>query len=249
MSIDIPLDPYIPQQASAPEHTAARGAALLEEAAASGADHVAQAVLAVRWAARTFDSLILMSSMGDEVLVHLASEAAPGIEVAFIDTGYHFPETLGTAHAFEIMRPLRLVTVMPQQTVAEQDAEFGPRLHERDPDLCCRMRKVEPLERTLSGRDAWITGMRRIDAPTRADIDIVTADARRGMVKVNPLALWTEEQTQQYAHDHKVLLNPLRAAGYTSIGCAPCTRATAAGEDPRAGRWAGSGKTECGLHV
>lgn len=249
MSIDIPLDPYIPQQTGAPEHVAARGAALLQEAAAAGADHVTQASLAVQWAFRTFDSLVLMSSMGDEVLVHLASEAAPGIEVAFIDTGYHFAETLGTAHAFEITRPLRLVTVLPQQTVAEQDAEYGPRLHERDPDLCCRMRKVEPLERALSGRDAWITGMRRIDAPTRADIDIVTADDRRGMVKINPLALWSEAQTQQYARDHKVLLNPLREAGYTSIGCAPCTRATAAGEDPRAGRWAGSGKTECGLHV
>ena len=249
MSIDIPLDPYIPQQASAPAQAAARGAALLEEAVAAGADHVTQATLAVRWAYRTFGSLVLMSSMGDEVLVHLASEAAPGIEVAFIDTGYHFAETLGTAHAFEISRPLRLVTVVPQQTVAEQDAQYGPRLHERDPDLCCRMRKVEPLERALSGREAWITGMRRIDAPTRADIDIVTVDARRGMVKVNPLALWSEEQTQQYAAEHAVMLNPLRQAGYTSIGCAPCTRPTAAGEDPRAGRWSGKGKTECGLHV
>ena len=228
---------------------AAHGAAIVLEAAAAGADHVEQAALAVQWAHQTFDSLVLMSSMGDEVLVHLASQAAPGIEVAFIDTGYHFPETLGTAHAYELGRPLRLLTVQPQQTVAEQDAQYGPRLHERDPDLCCKLRKVEPLERTLAGRDAWITGMRRVDAPTRSDIDIVGVDARRGMVKINPLARWTEDQTQAYAQRHGVLLNPLRQLGYGSIGCAPCTRPTAPGEDPRAGRWAGSAKTECGLHV
>ncbi len=231
------------------EALAAHGAAIVLEAAAGGADHVEQAVLAVQWAHQTFDSLVLMSSMGDEALVHLASEAAPGLQVAFIDTGYHFAETLGTAHAYEIGRPLRLLTVTPVQTVAEQDAQYGPRLHERDPDLCCALRKVEPLERTLAGRDAWITGMRRIDAPTRTDIDIVGVDARRGMVKINPLALWTEEQTRAYARDAGVLLNPLREIGYTSIGCGPCTRPTAPGEDPRAGRWAGKAKTECGLHA
>lgn len=231
------------------EELAAQGAAIVLEAAAAGANHIEQATLAVQWAQQSFSSLVLMSSMGDEVLVHLASQAAPGIEVAFIDTGYHFPETLGTAHAYEISRPLRLLTVEPVQTVAEQDAQFGPRLHERDPDLCCKMRKVEPLERTLAGREAWITGMRRVDAPTRSDIDIVGVDARREMVKINPLALWTEQQTQDYADSHGVLLNPLRGLGYASIGCAPCTRAVAPGEDPRAGRWSGTGKTECGLHV
>lgn len=231
------------------EELAAQGAAIVLEAAAAGANHIEQATLAVQWAQQSFSSLVLMSSMGDEVLVHLASQAAPGIEVAFIDTGYHFPETLGTAHAYEVSRPLRLLTVEPVQTVAEQDAQFGPRLHERDPDLCCKMRKVEPLERTLAGREAWITGMRRVDAPTRSDIDIVGVDARREMVKINPLALWTEQQTQDYADSHGVLLNPLRGLGYASIGCAPCTRAVAPGEDPRAGRWSGTGKTECGLHV
>lgn len=228
---------------------AEEGAALVLEAAATGADHIMQAAVAIQWAHRRFDSLVLMSSMGDEVLVHLASQAAPGIEVAFIDTGYHFPQTLGTAHAYELSRPLRLLTVEPLRSVAEQDAEYGPRLHERDPDLCCALRKVEPLERTLAGRDAWITGMRRVDAPTRSDIDIVGVDARRGMVKINPLAHWSEEQTQTYAQEHGVLLNPLRELGYASIGCAPCTRAVNPGEDPRAGRWAGTAKTECGLHV
>lgn len=244
MSIDV-----IPTQTTNPEALAVQGAAIVFEAAAAGADHVEQATLAVQWAAQTFESLVLMSSMGDEVLVHLASQAAPGIEVAFIDTGYHFAETLGTAHAYEVTRPLKLLTVTPVQTIAEQDAQYGPRLHERDPDMCCKLRKVEPLERTLAGRDAWITGMRRVDAPTRTDIDIVSLDTKRHMVKVNPLALWTDEQSLAYAEGHGVLLNPLRVAGYTSIGCAPCTRATAPGEDPRAGRWAGKQKTECGLHV
>ncbi len=247
MSIDI--NHPLPHQATAPAGLAAQGAGIVLEAAAAGADHVEQASLAIQWAHRSFDDLVLMSSMGDEVLVHLASEAAPGIQVAFIDTGYHFPETLGTAHAYEVTRPLRLLTVTPVRTVAQQDAEYGPRLHERDPDLCCRLRKVEPLERTLAGRGAWITGMRRVDAPTRSDIEIIGVDRKRDMVKVNPLALWTDEQTQEYAHANGVLLNPLRDAGYTSIGCGPCTRPTAAGEDPRAGRWAGKGKTECGLHV
>lgn len=247
MSID--LNQKIPNQQSTPEVLAAHGAEIVLEAAAAGADHIEQAMLAVQWAQRTFESLVLMSSMGDEVLVHLASEAAPGLEVAFIDTGYHFAETLGTAHAYELTRPLRLLTINPVQTVAEQDAEHGPRLYERDPDLCCKLRKVEPLERTLAGRDAWITGMRRVDAPTRSDIDIIGVDVKRNMVKVNPLALWTDEQTDAYAAAHGVMLNPLRQAGYTSIGCGPCTRATAPGEDPRAGRWAGKNKTECGLHV
>ncbi len=241
MSIDTPTN--------TPEVLAEHGAAVVAEAAASGADHVELARTAIRWAKQTFDSLVLMSSMGDEVLVHLAAQAAPGIEVAFIDTGYHFAETLGTAHAYEVTQPLRLLTVMPLQTVAQQDEQYGPRLYERDPDRCCAMRKVEPLERTLAGRDGWITGMRRIDAPTRSDIEIVSMDVRRHMVKVNPLALWTEEQTQAYAEENGVLLNPLRQAGFTSIGCAPCTRATAPGEDPRAGRWSGNAKTECGLHV
>lgn len=247
MSIDI--NPTIPTPTSPPEILAEQGAAIVLEAAAGGATHIEQASLAVQWAHQTFGDLVLMSSMGDEVLVHLASEAAPGIEVAFIDTGYHFAETLGTAHAYEVTRPLRLLTVTPVQTVAEQDAQYGPRLHERDPDLCCKMRKVEPLERTLAGRSAWVTGMRRVDAPTRSDIDIIGVDTKRNMVKINPLALWTDEQTQDYALANDVLLNPLREIGYTSIGCGPCTRPTAPGEDPRAGRWAGKNKVECGLHV
>lgn len=221
---------------------------LAAEASRRFGDNDVEALL--RWAGTTFGArLVLASSMGDEVLVHLASQAVPGIDVLFLDTGYHFPETLGTRDAVAATLPVRLVTVEPRHSVAAQDAEHGPRLHERDPDLCCALRKVEPLNRGLSGYEAWITGMRREDAPTRNDIGVVTFDDKRGMVKLNPIAAWTAEQVGEYADTHAVLLNPLRQAGYPSIGCAPCTRPVAEGADPRSGRWVGSAKTECGLHT
>lgn len=229
---------------------AARGTAVTHAAQALGGDHVETAVAALRWAAGLFgDSLVVMSSMGDEVLVHLAARAVPDIQVAFIDTGYHFPETLGTADAFAAAEPIRLLRITPRQTVAEQDATEGTNLFATDPDRCCFLRKVEPLESALAGRDAWVTGMRRIDAPTRSDIDIITVDPKRDMIKLNPLALWSDEHVGDYIRDNDVLQNPLRQIGYPSIGCAPCTRPVAAGEDPRAGRWSGQQKTECGLHV
>lgn len=202
------------------------------------------------WAARTFGrDLVVASSMGDEVLVHMAARAVPGIEVIFLDTGYHFAETIGTRDYYADFTDIRLRTVLPLRTVAEQDAEHGPRLHDRDPNLCCALRKVEPLERGLTPYRAWVTGMRREDAPTRTDITVVGWDAKRGKVKLNPLAAWTQAQVDEYVETHGVVLNPLRQAGYTSIGCAPCTRAVAPGEDPRAGRWSGTSKTECGLHT
>lgn len=202
------------------------------------------------WAGTTFGSdLVVASSMGDEVLVHLASRAVPGVDVIFLDTGYHFAETLGTRDAFAATTDIRLRTILPLRTVAEQDAEHGPRLHDRDPNLCCALRKVEPLERGLAPYGAWVTGMRREDAPTRTDIAVVGWDAKRDKVKLNPLAAWTQDQVDAYATEHQVLLNPLRQLGYASIGCAPCTRAVAPGEDPRAGRWSGKNKTECGLHT
>ncbi|AEE46243.1 phosphoadenylyl-sulfate reductase [Cellulomonas fimi] len=202
------------------------------------------------WAGRTFGTdLVVASSMGDEVLVDLAAKAVPGVEVIFLDTGYHFAETLGTRDYYAEFTDIRLRTVLPLRTVAEQDAEHGPRPHERDPNLCCALRKVEPLERGLAPYTAWVTGMRREDAPTRTDITVVGWDARRSKVKLNPLAAWTQDDLEAYVAEHHVVLNPLRQIGYTSIGCAPCTRATAPGEDPRAGRWSGTSKTECGLHT
>jgi len=202
------------------------------------------------WAGRTFGSdLVLASSMGDEILVHMAARAVPGIDVIFLDTGYHFAETIGTRDYYAEFTDISLRTILPLRTVAEQDAEHGPRLHDRDPNLCCALRKVEPLERGLAPYRAWVTGMRREDAPTRTDITVVGWDDKRSMVKVNPLAAWTQAQVDAYVEAEHVVLNPLRQAGYPSIGCAPCTRAVAPGEDPRAGRWSGTSKTECGLHT
>lgn len=205
---------------------------------------------ALRWAHATFGpGLTTASSMGDEVLVHLLGTTLTDADVFFLDTGYHFAETLGTRDAYQAMLPVQIRTIYPRLTVAEQDAQHGPRLHDRDPNLCCAMRKVEPLERALEGYDAWVTGMRREDAPTRTDIDVVGRDERRGMVKINPLAGWTQDDVDRYVDEHGVFLNPLRQSGYASIGCAPCTRPVAEGEDPRAGRWSGQDKTECGLHT
>ncbi len=143
---------------------------------------------------------------------------------------------------------VNLITLTPRQSVAEQDAEYGPRLHDRDPDLCCALRKVAPLEAGLAGYDAWATGLRRDESPTRAGTPVVGWDARRGKVKLSPIARWTQEDVDAYVTEHGVLTNPLLMDGYASVGCAPCTRRVLAGEDARAGRWAGRGKTECGLH-
>jgi phosphoadenosine phosphosulfate reductase len=204
----------------------------------------------LRWAAETFgERFVVTSSMGDGVLASLAASAAPGVEVVFLDTGYHFPETLGTRDAVAQVYDVRVRTVLPLLTVAEQDAEHGPDLWRRDPDACCALRKVEPLERALADRDAYATGVRRDESPTRAGTQVVEWDERRGKVKVNPLARWTQDDVEAYVAEHGVLVNPLQAEGFPSIGCAPCTRPVAAGEDLRAGRWAGTPKTECGLHA
>ncbi len=203
----------------------------------------------VRWVAETFgDRWCVTSSMADTILVHLVSKIAPGADIVFLDTGYHFPETLATRDAIAATHPVRLLSIMPLQSVAEQDQVHGERLHDRDPDLCCALRKVEPLDRALTPYLAWVTGLRRDEAATRAHIPVVSWDERRGKVKVNPLAAWTADEVAAYAAQNDVVLNPLLNQGYPSIGCAPCTRRVAPGEDPRAGRWAGFGKTECGLH-
>jgi phosphoadenosine phosphosulfate reductase len=203
----------------------------------------------VRWAAQTFSTrLVVASSMQDAVLVHLVSQAAPGVDVLFLDTGYHFAETLGTRDAVAAAYDVNLITLTPWQTVAEQDASEEPRLHDRDPDRCCELRKVAPLDRALARYDAWATGLRRAEAPSRAGTPVVSYDVARGKVKIAPMATWSDQDVEDYITEHGILINPLLSAGYPSIGCAPCTRAVAAGEDPRAGRWAGSAKTECGIH-
>ncbi|WP_052851190.1 phosphoadenylyl-sulfate reductase [Streptomyces avicenniae] len=209
----------------------------------------APALDVLRWAGETFGArLCVTASMADAVVAHLASRARPGIDVVFLDTGYHFPETLGTRDAVAAVMDVNVISLTPRRSVAEQDAEHGPALHDRDPDLCCALRKVKPLEEGLRGYDAWATGLRRDESPSRADTPVVSWDERRGKVKIAPIARWTEDDVDAYVAEHGVLTNPLLQDGYTSVGCAPCTRRTLDGEDARAGRWAGLAKTECGLH-
>jgi phosphoadenosine phosphosulfate reductase len=212
-------------------------------------DPVEQALTVLRWAGDTFgDDFAITSSMADGLLSHLAGTAVPGIHVIFLDTGYHFAETIGTRDWITSVLPITLVNVDPEQTVAQQDAEFGPRLFERDPDLCCSLRKVRPLAETLSGYVAWGSGIRRDESPSRAGTRIVDWDAKREMIKINPLAAWTQDVVDAYVAEHQIPVNPLVELGFASIGCAPCTRPVAPGEDTRAGRWAGRSKTECGIH-
>jgi phosphoadenosine phosphosulfate reductase len=213
-----------------------------------GPDAPAEAVLG--WAARTFgERLVVASNMQDAVLVELAARALPGVDVLFLDTGYHFAETLGTRDAVQTVYDVRIVNARPGASVAEQDAAEGKDLFAREPDRCCFLRKVVPLRQTLAGYDAWVTGVRRVEAPTRSNTPLVSYDEKFGLVKINPLAAWTDEQMDAYIAEHNVLVNPLVEAGYPSIGCAPCTRKPLPGEDKRSGRWAGRAKTECGLHA
>lgn len=204
----------------------------------------------VRWAAKTFgDRLCITSSMTDAVIIDITSRYAPGIDVLFLDTGYHFAETIGTRDAVSVVYPVNVINVTPPTTVEEQDAELGPKLYARNPDLCCYLRKVVPLEQSLEPYDAWITGVRREETDARTDTKVVQWDARRQMVKVNPIVEWTQQDVDDYIGEHGVLVNPLVYDGYPSIGCQTCTARVEAGADPRSGRWAGTSKTECGIHT
>ncbi|RIQ18282.1 phosphoadenylyl-sulfate reductase [Jiangella rhizosphaerae] len=203
----------------------------------------------VRWAHETFgERFAITASMADGVLSHVASTAVPGIKVLFLDTGYHFAETIGTRDAIAATYDVEVETITHPLRVPEHEAEYG-KLYEIDADLCCAIRKVWPLDRALKPYDAWAGGVRRAEAPSRAGTPVVAWDPKRGKVKVNPLATWTDEQVDAYVAEHNILVNPLRELGYLSIGCEPCTRPVAPGEDPRAGRWAGSSKTECGINI
>ena len=220
---------------------AERGAAEL------GSHATAEQVLA--WAAEAFGHrMIVASNMQDAVLVHLAAEAQPGVDVLFLDTGYHFAETIGTRDAISARYDVTIVNAEPEHTPAEQDALLGRDLFAREPDRCCFLRKVVPLRRTLSGYHAWVTGVRRVEAPTRANTPLITWDDNHGLVKINPMAAWSDDDVQAYIDAHAVLVNPLVAEGYPSIGCRTCTVKPLPGADPRSGRWAGRAKTECGLH-
>src|SRR5262245_20775483 len=229
------------EEARSMEALAAEAAVALQGASA---DEV------IKWASQAFGSrLCITSSMTDAVIVDLAARIVPGIDVLFLDTGYHFPETIGTRDAVSVVYPVNVVNVTPPTTVEEQDAELGPKLYARNPDLCCYLRKVVPLEQSLDPYDAWITGVRREETDARTDTKVVQWDARRQMVKVNPIVEWTQKDVDDYIREHGVLVNPLVYDGYPSIGCRTCTARVEAGADPRSGRWAGTAKTECGIHT
>jgi phosphoadenosine phosphosulfate reductase len=209
----------------------------------------ASALEILTWADEHFGSgWCVTSSMADAVVPHLASRVRPGVDVLFLDTGYHFAETIGTRDAVAATMPVTLRTLTPKRTVAEQDESFGPRLYERNPDQCCALRKVMPMRAGLESYVAWASGLRRDEAESRADAKVVEWDARRSMVKLNPIAAWNQDDVDSYIAENGVLVNPLLFDGYGSVGCAPCTRRIKPGEDARAGRWAGSAKNECGLH-
>jgi phosphoadenosine phosphosulfate reductase len=194
----------------------------------------------IQWAVERFaPHLALTASMTDAVLIDLAVRVDPAIEVVFIDTGYHFPETLATVETVRRRYGLnlRMMTVEPHDRA----------LWEVDPENCCSAVKVGQLDRALRGKVAWMSGLRRSEADARVSAPVVARDLR-GLIKINPLALWTDEDVAGYIADRDVPVNPLVHRGYPSIGCMPCTQLPSDPDDPRSGRWAGRTKTECGLH-
>ena len=198
-----------------------------------------------RWAAEQFgaDQLVVTASFEDAVLVHVAATAVPGIDIVLLDTQYLFAETQWFAEQLRQRLDLNIRVVHPLPDVQPDN------LWQTDTAACCQVRKVEPLQRSLAGKAAWLTGVRRVDGPTRANTPVASYDVGRGLVKVNPLATFTDDDVALYESLYDLPKNPLSERGYPSIGCWPCTRPVAPGEDKRAGRWSGSDKTECGLHV
>ena len=186
----------------------------------------------------------------DMVVLHLLRQHQPDIPVLFLDTGYHFAETYAYRDRMSKDWNINLINIQPRQSVANQESQFGI-LYRTDPGRCCHLRKVEPLFRALESFEIWFTGLRREQSPTRKSLAIVEQHHLangKSLVKVNPLALWTWRQVEEYAAEHQIPVLPLYEAGYRSIGCEPCTAIPAAGADPRSGRWGGT-KLECGIHT
>jgi len=205
----------------------------------------------IRWAVERFHPRLTMATaFGPEgcILLHLLAEIEPRVRVFNLDTGYQFPETLELRDRIAERYGIEVEMVRPETTTAEYEARHGGPLYVANSDQCCYDRKIVPLRRALVGYDAWITAIRADQSPHRAAAPIVGPDPKFGLVKVNPLLRWTKRDVWAFIVTHKVPYNPLHDRGYPSIGCWPCTRPVAAGEDERAGRWAGQAKTECGLH-
>lgn len=204
------------------------------------------------WAAQQYAGRItLATSFGVEdcVLISMAAERKLQLEYFTLDTQVLFPETYDLWKRIEQRYGVKVRQVLPQQTLAEQAATHGDALWAREPSRCCNLRKVEPLTRHLKGYRAWVTAIRREQSKDRAHAKEVEHDARFGLLKVNPLVAWSDKDVWRYVNDFDVPYNPLHDRGYPSIGCLHCTSAVKAGEDPRSGRWRGTEKTECGLHV
>jgi phosphoadenosine phosphosulfate reductase len=207
----------------------------------------------LHWALRTYRERIVLAAtfggLGGMVLLDIALRIEPKLPVYYLDTGLLFPETYAFIRSVEERYGIAVVAVAPELSVDDQARAHGDALWQRDPDACCDLRKVRPQREFLKQYDAWITGLHRTTMATRRDVQRVAWDARSNVVKVSPLALWSDDDLTVYAREREIPHNPLLDAGYASIGCVPCTRRVRPGEDPRAGRWAGFDKTECGLHV
>ena len=201
-------------------------------------------------AVEKIDNIALACSFGaeDVALVDMLVKIKPDAKIFYLDTDVLFQETYDTIERIKEKYSPNLIKYSPMLSLEEQADQHGAELWASDPNGCCNIRKVEPLVRALSELDGWITGIRRDQAPTRANAGVVEVDTKFNLIKFNPLALWTDKDVWRYIMDNNVPYNPLHDQGYPSIGCTHCTRAVKPGEDPRAGRWAGSDKTECGLH-
>jgi phosphoadenosine phosphosulfate reductase len=209
-----------------------------------------QAVL--RWAVETFHPRLTMATaFGAEgcCLIHMLAEIEPAVRIFNLDTGYQFPETLELRERIKERYGITVELVRPELPVAEYETEHGGPLHQIRPDQCCHDRKIIPLRQAIAGYDAWISAIRRDQTVHRAVAGIVQWDAKFNLVKVNPLLNWTKREVWGFIMKHEVPYNPLHDQGYPSIGCWPCTRAVGEGEDERAGRWGGTTRKECGLHV
>jgi phosphoadenosine phosphosulfate reductase len=210
----------------------------------------ASAETLLSWAVQTFPNITLACSFGaeDVVLVDMLQKISPNSDIFYLDTDFHFKETYETRDRLQDFYGKDFIRVGSELTPEQQAEQYGEELWIKDANQCCNLRKVEPLTRILGKYDAWITGIRRDQAPTRANAKKIEYDTKFGLVKFNPLASWTSEDVWNYIREHKVIYNPLHDRNYPSIGCSYCTRQIMPGEDPRAGRWSGTGKIECGLH-
>ncbi len=205
----------------------------------------------LRWAWETFGPSVVASSSFQTQsvpLLHLISRVCPAMPILFIDTGFHFPETLAFRDDLQARYGLNIVTVHPEITKSELFRRYGEGLYRRDPDLCCYINKVRPMQKALEGKLAWVTGVRRDQTAHRAKLRTLELQPT-GILKIHPLLRWTKEDIAAYRERHQLPVHPLYHLGYLSVGCAPCTRPVLVGENERAGRWADSGKTECGLHL